>query len=261
MKRFLLLSACLSTLIIGFYFYYSNILRHATSVSETFVSHQTVPATFDGIRIVHFSDVLIEDETDLLSLENAIHEINELNPDIVTFTGNLFVQSVVYRDQTVELLSEINTTIGKVATLGFRDDNETIEVLEAASFTILQSEAIPLFNGTIDSINVIGAHPNMARDQLESLLDDFHIEGAFNVLLINEPTFASISPDFDIILQLSGFCLGSRRNSANCAQFHDGIYQFADIFTLNVNTGMSGGILSSITSRGPKIDSFLLSAQ
>jgi len=261
MKKILLLLTCFGLLVIGFYFYHSNILRHQPTVNETFLSHQTIPASFDGIRIVHFSDVFIQNENDLRTLENAVDEINQLNPDIVVFTGNLFAHDIIYRETVIAHLLEINARLGRMATRGIHDSDNVIEILEAAAFTVLQNESIPLFNGTIDAIHIIGANPNLTRPELASILDEHHTADEFNLLLINEPTFAQMSTDFDIILQLSGYCLGLQQDGA-CAQFYDGLYQFSDIFTLNVSPGLSRNLSFdfSIPSR-PRIDSFLLGAQ
>ena len=54
------------------------------------IKSSTIPSSFDGIRLIQFSDLNIDIEEDLILLEKSVNEINRLNADIIIFTGDLF---------------------------------------------------------------------------------------------------------------------------------------------------------------------------
>ena len=263
MKKFLLILAMIPIFMITLYF--SQFPSSLISVNETFITSKYVPAPFNGVRIVQFSDTFIGDAAGLIQLENTIDEINRLNPDIVIFTGNLLATDDDFITEQVEkLLSQIEVNIGRVSIFGQHDIlNNThrkiiYEIFSNSGFIILNNESVELFNQDAEGIIVIGAAPTLTRNELETLLEEHSIEDRFNLLLINEPTFSSVSTYFPIRLQLSGHCLGSNFSNEACFQFYSGIYSFANKMTLNVNNGMARLRPIHNLTRRPIIDSFLL---
>ena len=48
-----------------------------------------IPSSFDGLKIIHFSDLHYLRVTNQETLKTIVEEINLINPDIVFFTGDL----------------------------------------------------------------------------------------------------------------------------------------------------------------------------
>ena len=59
------------------------------SVTRTQVRAANVPAAADGLRIVQFTDTHFGFDYDVGRFERAVEKINELDPHIVVFTGDL----------------------------------------------------------------------------------------------------------------------------------------------------------------------------
>ncbi|MCL2559568.1 MAG: hypothetical protein FWE07_03705 [Turicibacter sp.] len=268
MKKLLTLTAALGILAIGFYFYFINVGRIRPNENETFVISSEIPPAFNGVRIVHISDLLIRNEASLALLENVVAAINELDPDLVAFTGNLFLpEGLMFEEQVIELLSGIEANLSQLAVFGYHDvisashQERTNDVLAAAGFLVLNNESIEIFNQAPQGIQVMGVAPTLTRDSLFAFLDGHVREDRFNLLLMSVPTFSAVSVEQPVHLQLSGHCLGERDTAdlrQPCAQFYNGIYQFADALTVNVSAGAARFTTTFGMTQRPSIDSFLL---
>lgn len=265
MKKILILTMGAGLLVLAFYFYFHNVGRVQASVNEIFISSEQVPESFDGARIVQISDVLIRDQSSLVLLENLVASVNELNPEIIVFTGNLFLNDgLAFEMRVTELLSELEASLIKLAVFGYHDlEHQDVveEVLGAADFHILNNDAFQVFNLSAVGLNFIGAAPLNDRETLVNLLDAHVLPNRTNILLASLPTFSAIALDYPILMKFSGHCLGIQDTThigSPCFQFYDGIYQFADQMRLHVSPGLARFHNTSGLFRRPRVDSFLL---
>lgn len=268
MKKLLILIAVIGTFVLGFYFYFTHIGRVRVNVNEVFIVSPDIPPAFDGARIVQISDLFVRNEASIDLLENMVETINLLNPDIVVFTGNLFLpEGFVFEARVAYLLSTLHSNLRNIAVLGYHDvvtpehHERTMDVLQGAGFAVLINTSMEIFDQAPEGINMIGAAPTLDYETMNRLLDVRVRDDRFNLLLMSVPTFSSVSIERPIHLQLSGHCLGSQdatHPSAPCFQFYSGVYQFADVLTLNVSDGAARFHTIPGLMRRPSIDSFLL---
>lgn len=267
-KKFPIYVLTIAGIIILFFFYSLCILKISIKVDETIIKSPNIPATFDGIRLIQFGDTLIENEEDLEVFAKAVEEINRLNPDIVVFTGGLFKQGTIsstLSSEAANLLNSIKSPLAKLAVLGDDDlENEQlmIELLSNADFKVLNNESISLYNGSSESITLIGINSLTTSPPLQSILSDQTKPNTFNILLLHEPTLASIVTDYPVELQLSGHCRGVMSTDETqpnyCDQFYNGTYRFADRLTLHVNQGLNRSNHPMALLTRPTLQSFLL---
>ena len=265
MKKLLTFTAIIGILVLGFYFYFHYIGRFQTSENERHIISADVPSPFDGVRIVQISDLLVRREECLELLEQAVEAINVLNPEIIIFTGNLFMpEGLQFEHQVRQHLNQLNASLIQIAVFGYHDLPHyelTYDVLRGADFRILNNDSLQIFNQSPIGINMIGAFPTNDRETMEQLLEIHTMDNRLNLLLVSMPTFSTVAFDYPILAQFSGHCLGTQNLTypeAACFQFYDGIYQFADTFTLNVSSGLARFHTISGLFRQPSIDSFLL---
>ena len=64
-------------------------------VKEYNLTEEKLPVSFHGLKIVQISDINYGSTFTEGDLEKIINKINELNPDIVFFTGNLIDKSLI----------------------------------------------------------------------------------------------------------------------------------------------------------------------
>jgi len=268
MKKLLTFTAMIGIFILGFHFYFHNVGRVRPNENEIFIRSADVPGPFDGIRIVQISDLLVRSETCLDLLENVVHTINNLDPEIIIFTGNLFLpEGIPFENRVTDLLGQLDANLIQIAIFGYHDLPHyelTSNVLRAANFEILNNESRQVYNQSPIGINVIGSSPTNDRDTMEQLLEAHARNDRFNLLLMSVPTYSTSSLEHPIHAQLSGHCLATQdvtHETAPCFQFYNGTYQFADRFTLHVSPGLARFHTIPGLFRQPSIDSFLLIRQ
>ena len=69
--------------------YTSYISTTKVHVREYRITNKKIPESFNGIKIVHFSDLHYGTTIDNDNLKNIIDKINDRKPDIVVLTGDL----------------------------------------------------------------------------------------------------------------------------------------------------------------------------
>ena len=147
-KRNLLLKIflCFLFLILISIFYAFKIEPKCLKVTETAIINEKLPESFDGLKIVQFSDIHFGVSTGEKELEKVINKINELKPDIITFTGDLFDSSINLTDDNIKYLEEtlkkLDAKLIKLAIKGDSDylnENAFVTIFQEANFKILET--------------------------------------------------------------------------------------------------------------------------
>jgi predicted MPP superfamily phosphohydrolase len=130
-------------LMVVFYSYFIG--TKGLKVREYGVINNKIPESFDGFKVVQFSDLhygtTIKDE----EVDKIVSEINNLKPDLVVFTGDLIDVHYDISDEEIESLSNalnnIEATIGKYIVRGNHDVNPGFEkVLQNIDFIDLDNQ-------------------------------------------------------------------------------------------------------------------------
>lgn len=147
--------------------------RQAIVVNRVEVQSPRLPGSFDGLRIVQFSDLhigtLINPEKEMNRL---VDTINALHPDLIVFTGDLV--NVRYSELTPryrEILGRLQAPYGILSVLGNHDvgryikdtiqlpaDTSTrmlVKTQQEMGWHVLENETVYLHRGN-DSISVSG---------------------------------------------------------------------------------------------------------
>lgn len=135
------------------------------TVKEYKIESKNIPQSFSGIKIAHFSDLNYGSSIYEKELKHIVDKINEINPDLVIFTGNIFSENYKYTKSDIELIvsyfNNIDSEIGKYAVKGQNDYNiENIDIeLANAKFNLLENSYdliyykgfIPIYIGGLSS--------------------------------------------------------------------------------------------------------------
>ena len=217
---------------------YGNVYgRFRHEVKQVNLTFSNLPASFDGLRIVHISDLhldgWVEHEKEL---QERIDEINALQPDIICFTGDLVSLSPKELKPFIPILRQLHTNstllqgdkMGTVyavlgnhdyfpyARIGNRERNAAVTELvrmerEELGWKVLLNESDIIRRGN-DSIAIlgcenqsVGAHPVIQRGDLRKALKSISDE-RFSLLLTHDPSQwrKEVVPETDIPLTLSG---------------------------------------------------------
>ena len=205
--------------------------RFRHEVKQVQLSFESLPAAFDGLRIVHISDLHLDGwEGHGKELQQRVDEINALHPDIICFTGDLVSLSPDELKPFVPILRQLHTNPeGNVyAVLGnhdympyrhFDSDRERKAAVselvrmerEELGWTVLLNESAVIHRGN-DSIAIlgcenqsVGAHPVIQRGDLRKTIQGVQCS-MFSILLTHDPSQwrKEVLTGTDIPLTLSG---------------------------------------------------------
>ena len=157
------------------YSYYIETNRYETK--EYVIKDISIPDDFNGIKVLHFTDILYGKTIDKDKLLKIGEEIKLINPNIVIFTGNIVSSNYEISEDEIKLLNEffngIPYTIGKYAVTGDKDTRNFKLIMENTNFTILDNELLEIYNG-INKINLIGIGYNEDKE-INNDSDDYTI--------------------------------------------------------------------------------------
>lgn len=180
------------------------------------IETNSIPSSFDGLKVLHFSDLHYLRVVDDNMLKKVVEEINLINPDIVIFTGDLIDKDFNINDkqkeQLITLLKSINSKYGKYSIIGNHDyikDKEEIETIyNESNFILLQntydiiynSENEKIFLGGLDTYSYDKADIDKVMNYFK---DNDNID--YKIILIHEPDYIdTITSKYDVDLVLAG---------------------------------------------------------
>lgn len=227
------------------------------------------------LRVVQFSDTEISLDYSEEELERAVIKINEKNPDIVVFTGDLFNNYAVYqpKERVIDILHSIQATYGKYAIWGNKDygggaGRQYADIMEQSGFILLENEGVTidlpgekhLFLGGLDD-ELLGNHES---DWMENV--DFKSYD-YRMMMFHEPDMADELTDYPLDLILAGHSHGGQVRiplaweSELLPQYNymDGFYSLGAGKQLYVNSGMGTSRMQVRFLVPPQITVFYIS--
>ena len=172
--------------------------------------------SFDGIKIVHFSDLHYKRIINKDRTKEIVDEINLINPDIVIFTGDLIDKDFDVSDEDIEdltlLLNSINSKYGKYAIIGnhdyVRDDDILNDIYNNSSFVLLKNSYDVIYGDNNDKL-FIGGVDTYSYDKadidrtMEYFEDNEDID--YKIILVHEPDYIdTITSKYNVNLVLAG---------------------------------------------------------
>lgn len=257
----------LGLLLIYIFVYGSTIDIRKLKVKHVDVTFKDLPASFDGYRIVHWSDAHVGSylKSRRPILERAVDSIRAQQADMVVFTGDLqnLQPSELY--PFVGLFKSIKAKDGVYSVLGNHDysgyihadaavkvanERETISRQRQCGWTVLLNENRSIYRGS-DSIVIAGGEndglpPHPMRGDIHQTLRGVG-DDAFVVMLQHDPSAwrRRILPESKAQLTLSGHTHGGQisvlgiRPSKFKYPEDWGLYQVGNRF-LYVTAGLGG---------------------
>lgn len=180
-------------------------------VNESKIVSNVLPDSFNGTKLVHFSDLHYGSTIDEGNIDRVINKINMLKPDIVVFTGDLFFDEFEMSEEDIEVLSNslnsINSKLGKYIIYGNHDyyRDEFLEVINKTDFKLLVNNYDVIYNTDNNPILIYGTDDVLYGDPLLSKLDDDNIKDInYRIVLTHEGDYVDEVLNYDVSLILSG---------------------------------------------------------
>lgn len=174
-----------------------------------------LPYSYNGLKIVHFSDLHYGSVITSKRLKQIVDEINLINPDIVIFTGDLLDKSLKTDDKIVETISKqlksISAKYGKYTIMGNHDYEENKSEIEKiyknSNFTLLNNQYDIIINKEKDKIYLGGIDDTLLGNPDIKSTTSYLKENndTYSIILVHEPDYSTnILKEQEVDLILSG---------------------------------------------------------
>lgn len=107
----------------GTYYYAREMEPKMLEVHRIAIESSKIPNNFDSLKILQFSDTHIGFHYTVEQLQKLVQKINALNPDIITFTGDLVDNPQTYKwnNDIPNILNQLSARHGKFWVYGNHD--------------------------------------------------------------------------------------------------------------------------------------------
>lgn len=197
-----------------FYLLNTYIFTKNVVVKEERIVDEKLPDNFSGMKIVQFSDLHYGSTVFMNEVKELVKTINDRNPDIVVFTGDLidadYKISSDEREKLIKSLANIKASIGKYAVIGDEDNSEYATIIKQADFTVLNNSYDLIYDDDSLPIIIIGVGSLLNKeyniDEAYSYFKDANSNSdLYKIVIFHEPDLASyILSGHDANLLLSG---------------------------------------------------------
>ncbi|AZB42622.1 metallophosphoesterase [Bacillus sp. FJAT-42376] len=217
LKSLLSFAAAGFTISIGGYSYARYMEPGLLDIQELVVADPKIPESFDGMKLIQFSDTHLSEYYTLGQLEHIQEIINDYSPDAVFFTGDLMDDPGSYKhpEKIIPLMKKIKAPLGKFAVYGNHDhggygSDAYSEIMSRAGFNVLKNETVKIRLANQSFITIGGLDDLiLGRPDYERTAGAFHPD-SYNILLAHEPDAWIRAKNFPVDLQLSGHSHGGQ---------------------------------------------------
>lgn len=180
----------------SFFFYTTYVSSSLISVREYRIKSEKIPDSFNGLKVIQFSDLHYGSTMFLDNVKRLVKIINERNPDLVIFTGDLidsqYKLEISEQEKLISELKNIKSNFGKYAILGDLDTDSISTILNQSNFVILKNDYDLIYNGNNNPILLIGLSSlNKKSQDISKAYGYFglenHIENIYTITCVHEP--------------------------------------------------------------------------
>lgn len=203
-------------LIIGLIIIYSRyIATTGIQIKEYSVINNKIPESFKGFKVIHFSDLKYGSTTDQKYLKKLVNKINELNPDIIIFTGDLIASNYKLTDNDkkaiIENLNKLDPKIDIYSIRGDNDINETYNsiITQTKIIEINNLNKLIYYKGDTP-IMLIGLDDSINGNQSLDMAFNYEENNYYKILITHEPDTYEKIKDKNIDLFLAGHSLNGQ---------------------------------------------------
>jgi predicted MPP superfamily phosphohydrolase len=115
-----------------------------------------LPESLQGLRILQFSDLHINDNLPQSTLKNLTKKINTASPDMIVFTGDFLCYSKLKdKNRLKTFLNTLNAPLGCYAIFGNHDYSECVTINKEGHYDVLDDKSNQLLKGFLRIFNTI----------------------------------------------------------------------------------------------------------
>jgi len=183
-------------------------------VKEESLIFNNLPSEFHGLKIIQFTDLHYGTTVDTKRFGEIVEKINEIEPDIILFTGDLVDKHYRISDkeqqELSDLLNKLNAKLGKYATEGNHDKKFFNNIMKKTDFIILENNYDLIYNEGYEPILITGIGSSTLNNvDIDKAFGYFKEENSnkeiFTISLMHEPdNIDAILEKYSIDLAFAG---------------------------------------------------------
>jgi hypothetical protein len=175
-----------------FYTYTTYISTVKIKVKEYRITNEQIPSSFDGVKIIQFSDLHYGSTITYEKLKEIVNEINKRKPDIVVFTGDLlntnYTLNSKEQEKLIKQLNKIDATLGKYAISGDEDSENFTTILNQSNFTILNNEYDLIYKDDNNPILLVGiSNEKNINNAYSYFTQEVYNSNIYTVTIVHKP--------------------------------------------------------------------------
>ena len=202
--------------IIGFLFftYVTYVSTAKITIREYRVTNEKIPESFNGIKIIHFSDLHYGSTMNDENIKKVKKLINERKPDIIIFTGDLidnrYPITEKQKEKLTNILKDLDATLGKYAVLGDEDKEEVTTIYNQSNFMTLNNDYDLIYNEKNEPILLVGLDSLLKNKQDKDMAYSYFTQETYNsniytITIVHEPdSVIDITENYNTDLILAG---------------------------------------------------------
>ena len=191
---------------VGILLYSRYIGTTGLNIKEYSLKYTKLSDDFYGLKIVHITDIHYGRTTNKKELENLVNKINLVKPDIVILSGDLFEVDIDYSESDqntiIDLLSKIDSNIGKYAIKGDTDNDMWENVITSSGFKNLNNTYDLVYTNNNNYILLAGMDSNISNKtsieeklgSVNEFLNSTELKPNYSILVMHEADYIN---DFD----------------------------------------------------------------
>lgn len=194
------------------------VVRVGPRLTRVEVKSAKLPRAFDGLRILHITDLHIGSSLPLRFVEKLVKLTHEVKADIVVYTGDILDGNAVRHLAELELLRSVPAPLGNFYVTGnheyYWQGEQALAAFRSIQFHVLTNEVFAIERGS-DRLEIAGT-PDPAAKGFGLEGPDFDkvkkafTPGSFKILLAHQPFQAPFAEAIGVDLQLSGHTHGGQ---------------------------------------------------
>lgn len=206
------------------------------------------------IRVIQLSDIQVNAYYTEHKLDKLVDKVNDLSPDVIVFTGDLFDNFSKYKavDAVTLALSSLNASYGKYAVWGNRDygggaSRVYADIMSDSGFTLLKNEGATITTTNGQELFIGGLDDALlGTPDISATLGQMGNEPDYRIILLHEPDLADRLETDSADLLLAGHSHGGQvrlpfinsPSTALAEKYTAGFYDLSKNMKLYVNTGI-----------------------
>ena len=215
-KIFILLVKLTISIVVIFsllFFYTKYVSTSGLIIKEKRITSNKLGNNFEGIKIIHFSDLYYGSTVFIDDVDEIVKKINIRKPDLVLFNGNLLSNNYKIssdeQQKLIKKLSSIESNIGKYAILSDNDTEESKAILKQSGFIFLEDSSEFIYDN--DNNPIVLSFFNKDINKKYEYYNNDENKNIYNITLLENPDdIDKIVDKYNIDLALSGKSLNGQ---------------------------------------------------